>query len=149
MIGKFKVCLFLMIIGLSFKVSAQTNKEAADDSVRTPDRPDQVIQLMPAFPGGMAGYSAFITANIHYPAAALEKKVQGMAFIQFIVEKDGTLSNIKLLRDPGEGLGAEAIRIMKLSPKWSVGMDKNHPVRVQIRTPVNFVLPKATAPPAN
>jgi TonB family protein len=146
MASKFKVFVFLIIAGLSYKVNAQTVKKKSDDSVRIAHGP-KPIQLDPAFPGGVAGYSSFLKSSIHYPLAALNKKVQGMAFIQFIVEKDGTLSNIKLLKDPGEGLGEEAIRVIKLSPKWSVGMDNNVPVRVQMTVPVMFVLPKA--PPVN
>lgn len=142
MANKFGVFVFLIIVGLAHKVNAQTVKKNSDDSVRIPKGPS-TIQLMPAFPGGVAGYSSFLRSNIHYPPAALNKKVQGMAFIQFIVEKDGSLSNIKLMKDPGEDLGAEAVRIIKLSPKWSPGKDNDVTVRVQMTVPVMFVLPKA------
>jgi protein TonB len=122
-------------------VSAQTLEKISADSLRIPKGPND-IQVYPEFPGGVAGYNLFLKSNIHYPLTALNNKVAGMAIIRFIVEMDGSLSNIKLLKDPGEGLGAEALRVIKLSPKWSVGLDNNSPVRVQINIPVYFVLPK-------
>ncbi len=65
---------------------------------------------------------------------------QGRVILQFVVEKDGSLSNIAALRDPGNGLGEEAIRVLKLAPKWKPGVQNGRNVRVQYTIPVNFNL---------
>lgn len=69
-----------------------------------------------------------------------EKKVQGKVFIGFIVEKDGSLSNLKVLREPGYGSGKEALRVMSLSPKWEPGIQNKKKVRVQYTIPISFTL---------
>lgn len=146
MINKIKVYLVLIMAVVAFKANAQTKSITTDDSLRIPKGPSS-IQQMPAFPGKPSAYYLFVRSNIRYPSAALNKKVEGMAFVQFIVEKDGTLSNIKLVRDPGEGLGQEAVRVIASSPKWLPGKDNDVAVRVQMVVQVNFVLPKT--PPSN
>ena len=82
----------------------------------------------------------FLQQNIKYPAEARQKKIQGKVFITFIIEKDGSFSNLRVLRDPGYGCGTEALRVMKLSPKWNPGIQNGHKVRVQYTMPINFTL---------
>jgi TonB family protein len=88
------------------------------------------------FPGGMKTFYRFLAKNIKYPATGVE----GNAYLTFVVEKDGSLSNFKVLREPGAGLGNEAIRVMKLSPKWKPGTQNGIAVRQQYTVPVNFSL---------
>lgn len=96
------------------------------------------VQIQPSFPGGEAAYADFLKKNIKYPTEAKQRDVTGRVFLQFIVEMDGSLSNIVTLRDPGYGLGAEAVRVMKLSPKWKPGSQNGRLVRVQFTVPINF-----------
>ena len=87
---------------------------------------------------------SFIGKRIRYPAIAKENGVSGSAVIRFVVERDGSLSNIELLRDPGTGLGAEALRVVQLmateGEKWTPGKQRGRPVRVQFNLPVKFRL---------
>ena len=99
-----------------------------------------VVEKEPEYPGGVSKFYSFLQQNIKYPAAMREKKVQGKVFIGFIVEKDGSLSNLKVLREPGYGSGKEALRVMSLSPKWEPGIQNKKKVRVQYTIPISFTL---------
>lgn len=90
--------------------------------------------------GGIAGFYHFLGHTIRYPSYAKENNIQGKALITFIVEKDGSLTNGKILKDPGGGIGDEALRAVMLSPKWIPGMQGDRPVRVQYTVPVSFTL---------
>jgi len=98
------------------------------------------LDTMPHFIGGMNGYDKFIIENAHYPILASSNRIQGVAYIKFIVEKDGSLSNISIARNPGSGLGDEALRVIKLSPKWVPGQKHGKPVRTLFVAPVGFSL---------
>lgn len=82
----------------------------------------------------------FMRSQIKYPTIARENNVEGTAAIQFVVEKDGSISNIKVLHDPGAGLGAEAVRVIKLMPDWIPGVQKARKVKVRFNMPVKFKL---------
>lgn len=94
------------------------------------------IEHMPDFPGGMAKFYSHVSKNYNYPAAAREQGVSGRLIIGFIVEKDGSLTDIRILRDLGMGTGEEAIRLLKKSPKWKAGIQNGRPVRVQYTLPI-------------
>ena len=100
------------------------------------------IEDDPEFPGGLEAMMKFLADNIVYPQEAKDNKIEGRVFVSFVVEKDGSISNIRILRDIGSGCGAEVVRVVKLMPKWKPGMQKGKPVRVQFNLPVNFSLPK-------
>jgi protein TonB len=122
--------LALLLIALNVKAQ-QTN---AGNRIYT------AVEHSAEFPGGMNVFYNFLAKNIKYPAVAREKNVQGKVFLTFVVEKNGSLSSFKVLREPGAGLGKEAIRVMKLSPKWKPGTQKGIAVRQQYTVPVNFSL---------
>ena len=82
----------------------------------------------------------FMSANIKYPAIARENNVQGTVAVQFVVEKDGSITNIEVRHDPGAGLGAEALRVIKLMPNWIPGVQKARNVKVRFNLPVKFQL---------
>jgi protein TonB len=90
--------------------------------------------------GGMEKFYTFLGSKIKYPNAAKESGTQGRAVLTFIVEKDGSLTDIKAVRDQGNGLADEAIRVLKLSPKWKPGSQNGRTVRVQYTIPINFSL---------
>ncbi len=100
-----------------------------------------VVENDPEFPGGMEALYAFISNNVKYPKQALENGIQGKVYVTFVVEVDGSISNIKVLRDIGGGCGAEAVRVVKLMPKWKPGTQRGKAVRVQFNLPVEFKLP--------
>ena len=82
----------------------------------------------------------FIYSNIKYPQTARENGVEGMVVLQFVVDRDGTVLNPEALRDPGGGLGAEAIRVANLMPKWIPGKQRGKPVKIRYTLPVRFKL---------
>jgi len=94
----------------------------------------------PKYPGGMESFYKQIASNLSYPKEAAEKKVEGSVFISFIVEKDGTLSDVKVTRKLGYGLDEEAIKAVKTSKKWNPGTNDGKPVRVKFDIPVKFSL---------
>jgi periplasmic protein TonB len=98
------------------------------------------IQKMPSFPGGEAELQKFLRDNINYPAIARENNIQGTAALSFVVGKDGTISNVTILKDPGGGCGKEAVRVVNSMPKWTPGEANGNPVKVKFTLPVRFRL---------
>jgi len=98
------------------------------------------VEVPPNFPGGEAAFAKFLTNHIKYPPMARDNNIQGRAYISFVVERDGGLTDIKIVRDPGSGLGDEAVRVLKISPHWTPGIQNGKPVRVSYTVPINFSL---------
>lgn len=99
-----------------------------------------IVEKDPEFPGGMEAMLKFLSENITYPQEAKDKSIEGTVFVTFVIEKDGSITNIKLLRDIGGGCGTEAVRVVKMMPKWKPGTQGGKPVRVQFNLPVKFQL---------
>jgi TonB family protein len=100
------------------------------------------VEDVPEFPGGIDAFIKFLAKTIRYPAIAWENNIQGRVIISFVVEKDGSFTDVKVARDIGGGCGEEAARVMKLSPRWKPGMTNGKPVRVAYSVPINFTLDK-------
>lgn len=99
-----------------------------------------IVEQMPEFPGGEEALYRFLSDSIHYPAQARESGIQGRVFIRFIVNKDGSLYDIKVLRGIGGGCDEEAVRVIKSMPKWIPGRQRNKAVPVQYNLPIKFSL---------
>ena len=99
------------------------------------------IETFPEFTGGHAAFVKYLTRNLRYPEAAVDRGIQGKVLVSFIIEKDGQLSNIKIIRGIGNGCDEEAIRVLEKSPKWKPGIQNNQKVRVAYTLPINFSLP--------
>lgn len=99
-----------------------------------------VVESMPEFPGGMGKLMAYLSSNIKYPPLAKESGIQGRVFINFVVETDGRISKVKVLRGIGGGCDEEAVRVVEAMPKWKPGMQRGKPVRVSYNLPVKFTL---------
>lgn len=108
----------------------------------TPDNPIfEVVEHMPEFPdGGMSALMEYLSKNIKYPEAAMKKGTQGRATVQFVVEKDGSITNVKILRGIDPELNKEAVRVISAMPKWKPGTQKGEAVRVKYTVPVMFRL---------
>jgi protein TonB len=107
------------------------------------ENPNQIftaVEQAPTFPGGEGAFGKYLGKNIRYPAIARENNVQGRVVLTFVVERDGSLTDIKVLRSLGSGTDEEAVRVLKASPKWKPGIQNGRPVRVQYSIPVNFTL---------
>ena len=101
----------------------------------------EVVEHMPEFPdGGMSALMEYLSKNIKYPEAAMKKGTQGRATVQFVVEKDGSITNVKILRGIDPELNKEAVRVISAMPKWKPGTQKGEAVRVKYTVPVMFRL---------
>ncbi|MBS1528227.1 MAG: energy transducer TonB, partial [Bacteroidetes bacterium] len=101
-----------------------------------------IVEQEPEFKGGMAEFYKFLKANLQYSPSMLSHDVQGKVIISLMVEKDGSLSDIKAVKDIGCGAADEAIRVLKLSPKWEPGYQNGETVRVRYTLPITFNLVK-------
>lgn len=119
--------------------------EAVPVEVATPLPPDddkvyEVVEVMPEYPGGQGELLKFLARNIKYPEESVKNKEEGRVQIAFIVNKDGSISDVKVLKNATPLLDAEAIRITKSMPNWTPGKDKGKVVRVAYTVPVTFRL---------
>ncbi len=99
-----------------------------------------VVENDPEFPGGMEALYKYLGQNIKYPQLARDNNITGIVYVTFVVERDGSITGCKVLRDIGGGCGQEAIRVVKSMPKWTPGKQRGKAVRVQFNLPVNFNL---------
>ena len=99
-----------------------------------------VVESMPDFPGGDEARIKYLNENIKYPQMARESGIQGRVFVTFVVEKDGSVTDVRVLRGIGGGCDEEAIRVIKNMPKWNAGKQRGKPVRVQFNMPILFKL---------
>ena len=114
-------------------------QEVKDDLKGTPVF--EVVEQMPEYPdGGMAGLMEYFKKNMRYPEAAKEAGMQGRVTVQFVVNKDGSISGAKVLRSVEPDFDAEAIRLVNAMPKWKPGMQGGKPVPVKFTVPVKFML---------
>lgn len=98
------------------------------------------VEIMPSFPGGQGELNQFISTTLIYPAIAAKNGIQGRVVLRFVVDKDGTISDIKIQQSVDSSLDKEAIRVVKAMPQWSPGMQEGEPVSVSFMMPINFRL---------
>lgn len=154
-----QIFFLLALSVISFLSIAQNEKEALVDEPKeniikhhsneflqasSSSMPDSTIHKfvdqMPEFPGGEFALYNFISKNIQYPDSALKNEKERTVRVLYIVEKDGSLSNVVVKRPVGYGFDEEAIRLVKSMPKWKPGKTMRKPVRVYYQIPVKFVL---------
>ncbi len=100
-----------------------------------------VVETMPEFPGGQAELFKFLSQNVKYPVIAQENGIQGRVICQFVVNRDGSIVDVEVVRSGGDAsLDKEAVRVIKSMPKWKPGKQRGKPVRVKYTVPVNFRL---------
>ena len=99
-----------------------------------------IVEEMPEFPGGEAALRRFIANAIKYPQIAQENGIQGRVYIQFVVDKDGSVTQASVARGVDPSLDKEALRVVNSLPKWKAGMQRGKPVKVSYTVPINFQL---------
>ena len=99
-----------------------------------------IVENMPTFPGGEKKMMEYVAKNVKYPQLAKEVGTQGRVFVSFVVEKDGSITNVTILRGIGSGCDEEAMRVVKSMPKWNPGLQCGRAVRVSCNLPINFKL---------
>lgn len=127
-----KVALMMLVLLFSFMTStAQTKKN---------DIVFDVVEVMPQYPGGQIAMLKYIMENIKYPEQAMKEGIQGRVAVRFIVEKDGSISDVKPILSVHPLLNKEAVRVVESMPKWTPGKQNGKPVRVRFNVPVMFKL---------
>ena len=96
------------------------------------------VEQMPEYPGGMQAMIEFLQTNMKYPEDAAKQKVEGRVMVQFVVETDGSITDVHVAKQVFPSLDAEAIRVVQAMPKWTPGMDKGRVVRVKYNLPIVF-----------
>ena len=125
----------LMLFALGGSLAAQNATVEKDN--------DECIfeyEIDPEFPGGMDSLYAYLCRNVSYPAEARDSNITGKVYVSFVVDKDGSISNVRILRDIGGGCGAAVVEAVKAMPKWKPGRVGGKPVRIAFNLPVNFTL---------
>lgn len=101
-----------------------------------------IVEQMPEFPGGQDSLYKFLSANIIYPKEARDNGIEGKVFVNFTIEKDGSINEVKVIKGVHPLLDEEAVRVVESFPKWKPGKQKGKTVRVSYNLPLNFVLNK-------
>ncbi len=112
---------------------------AVSEEVIEDDQPFVKVEQMPSFMGGdLMTFRNWVQSKVRYPQIAQENNISGRVLLMFVIEKDGSLTNIQVLQTPDSSLSDEAIRILKTSPKWTPGKQRNQSVRVKYTLPIDF-----------
>ena len=111
-------------------------------STKAPDNDSiyNIVEVMPEFPGGMDKMANYLSENIKYPEEAKDKGISGRVFLSFVIEKDGSVTDVKVMRSVDPIVDNEAVRVVKAMPKWKPGTMKGKPVRVSYVLPISFKL---------
>ena len=131
---KFIIMAIMAVFGLT-TVSAQKTVVAKKNQ-----KVFDVVEQMPEYPGGQAALFEYLSKNIKYPDDAAKKKVEGKVFVTFVVDTDGKITEVSLLRKVFPSLDAEAIRVISAMPNWIPGKQKGQAVRVKYTVPIMFRL---------
>lgn len=119
----------LTIASAQKTVVAEKNQQAFD-----------VVEQMPEYPGGIKALLDYLCQNVKYPADAEKQKIEGRVIANFVVETDGSISNVEVFRPVFPSLDAEAVRVLSAMPKWKPGMQSGKVVRVKYTVPISFNL---------
>lgn len=140
--------MYKTIISLSFLFSSFMLFSQVEDSIRVIDKSipnveEEIFYMSedpPQFPGGEKARNKYLRESIVYPELEKDSNIQGKVVVNFIVEKDGSLSNIKILKSVSENIDKEAIRVIYNMPKWIPGKQRGKPVRVYVNLLMRFTL---------
>lgn len=149
----FSISLMFLILNTNAQVSPLNgifDQEAIDARAGTSNLPSggsdttnvvyEVVEIQPSPAGGMAGWNKYLSENLRYPPNAQQMGIEGTVIVAFVVNTDGTTTDIEILRSVGGGCDEEVIRIVQGSPKWTPGMQRGTPVRTRMRLPLRFIL---------
>lgn len=131
------LCSLLFFV-FSTETSAQKQTDKSNFENEIFEKVTDSIETKPDFPGGIEQFYKFVGQNFKIPEEAAKNKINAKVFVQFMVERDGSLSEFKIVKDGGYGIGEEAIRVLKLSPKWIPGSIDGKPARVLYSLPITI-----------
>ena len=119
--------LGLTTVSAQKTVVAQKNQKVFD-----------VVEQMPEYPGGIQALFEYLQQNVKYPEDAVKQKIEGRVIATFVVETDGSINNVEVVKPAFPSLDAEAVRVLSAMPKWTPGMQSGKVVRVKYTVPINF-----------
>jgi len=133
---------------IEIDLDVEVTEETVIEDVVFEDAPEEeiadeiftVVEDQPTPNGGMAAFYKFIGKNLKYPSQARRMGIEGKVFVQFIVDKDGTVRDVQAVKGIGAGCDEEAVRVIKNSPKWKAGKQRGRPVKVRMILPITFKL---------
>ena len=134
---KMKKVLFMSLMAIFCLTTVSAQKTVV--SQKNDDVFD-IVEQMPEYPGGMQALMEFLKENIKYPEDAQKQKVEGRVLVKFVVETDGSITNLEVVKHAFPSLDAEAVRVLSAMPKWTPGKQKGQVVRVKFVVPINFNL---------
>lgn len=141
-----KTILTATIMLASIQLQAQEKEDSTkmevknEDSTKKEEEIFAFVEIMPEFTGGEAALLRFLQMNIRYPAEAVTKNIQGTVMVEFVVEKDGSISQPRVVKGIGGGCNEESLRVIRLMPKWKPAKQKGKNVRVYYTVPIVFRL---------
>lgn len=115
-------------------------QQPVEEIVPVKEKVYEVVDVMPEFPGGVKALLDFISTNVQYPETARQKGIEGRVVVQCVVEKDGSINEVKVLRGIVEELDEEAVRVVNSMPKWTPARQGGQPVRCKYTLPISFKL---------
>ena len=128
------------VIAAPEATAAPTKVEVAVEAAPKEETIFTVVEQQPEFSGGMSALGQYLQKTLRYPAAAQRANVSGRVFMSFVVNTDGSIQDVSVLKGLGFGTDEEAIRVVKGMPKWRPGKQSGRPVRVKFQLPINFTL---------
>lgn len=133
----FKIFFFVSVFLSSVSAFSQNDipEKPVEDKIIDENEIYHQVEQRPEFPGGLQAFYEFVGKNYRVPKV---KSLKGKVFVQFVIEKDGSVTDIKVVRDLGHGTAKEAIRVLKKSPKWTPGVQNGKNVRVMFSLPINI-----------
>jgi len=130
-------------VDLDIEMTEETEIEEAifeEEEEEVADEIFTIVEQQPGFPGGMGAFYEFVSKKMKYPSQARRMGIEGKVFIQFVVGKDGEITEVKVIRGVGAGCDEEAARVIKSSPKWTPGKQRGQAVKVRMVLPITFKL---------
>jgi len=133
---------------IEIELDVEINEETVVQDIIFEDAPEEedvdevfsIVEDQPEFPGGMAAFYKYVGDNMKYPAQARRMGIEGRVFVQFVVEKDGSITEVKAVKGIGAGCDEEAERVLRASPKFKPGKQRGRPVKVRMVLPIQFKL---------
>ena len=134
--------LMVVMVLLNGAAMSQTNQstDVKSDTISKERTVYPYAQVMPLFPGGEDALMKYLNKNLKYPKKAKDAGIQGMVFLSFLIEADGKVSNIIVVKGIGNGCDEEAKRVVEAMPKWNPGKQDGKPVAVKLNLPIKFTL---------
>ena len=144
-LGKYVLTLpifALLLLSSNAWSAKQESNTASTKATNIAEKPLTAAEIMPKFPGGEKALTAFILKNLRYPASAAQSGVQGRVTVRFIIEKTGEVADVKVVRGLDAAFDNEAVRVVKMFPKWIPGKQNGRKVSVYYTLPITFRLKK-------